>query len=63
MSAGVVERPKVIDITVPRGAVSYRWRCGLCGTTRWETSYLSAHLDAVEHLNEAHACTLIGDGR
>lgn len=62
-AAPVVATPKVLDITVPKGAVQYQWRCGICGDRRWEPSYLAAALDAIDHLNDAHARTLVGDGR
>lgn len=62
-AAPVVAAPKVIDIVVPKGAVQYQWHCGMCGSRRWAESYLSAALDAIDHLNDAHARTLIGDGR
>lgn len=56
-----MDRAEVISLRAENEA--WMWRCHLC-TSRGGSGQLgTAAMDAIDHLNDHHAATLIGDGR
>lgn len=52
-----------IEQPVTGAPAPWVWACGICGEDGRHVTSHAAAFDAIEHLNDVHARTLVGDGR